>query len=354
MEKIVDLLKKVVSLSGVSGREEESAAWVVDYFSRYCDEAYIHPTQSVVGILKANTFDKTQEKSLCEKPKKIMMMAHLDQIGLCISKIEAGGFLRITGIGYDPKILIGQSVLVLGKEKIPAIVSVRHLGIFSSKEQELTMSQLFIDTGLPEKKVRELVRIGDLAHVVSMPVELKNGFFSSAFLDDRCCLVALMVAMRRLAKAHREWDLYFVASSGEESTGKGASGVTASIQPDYAIATDVTFANQPKNKSPHTFECGEGLVLSVGAIYDERYNVQLQKIAAQEKIKLVVAPDLVGFGTDAASIRQVGAGIPVGLISLPLQNMHTPVELLSLPELEELGRFFVAIGSQLKEEAPYA
>lgn len=353
IEKTVELLKEVVGLSGVSGREEESALRLCNHFARYCDEVYVHPTQSVVGILKANCFFQKKDSS-SDRPKRLMMMAHLDQIGICISRIEEGGFLRITGIGYDPKILIGQSVVILGKKRVSGIVSIRNLGKSSAKEQEITMSRLFIDTGLPEKKVREWICVGDLAHVSIVPVELKNGFFSSPFLDDRACVVALILAMRRLAKQQREWDLYFVASAGEESTGKGAYGVTASIEPDYAIATDVTFANQPKNRRPHTFECGEGLVLSVGAIYDARYNAQLEKIAASEKIKLSISPDLVGFGTDAASIREVGAGVPVGLVSLPLQNMHTPVELISLSDLEELGRFFAAVGSQLKEEQPYA
>lgn len=350
MNENEELLSTICKASGPSGHEDECAALVHSYFSKYCDSATIHHSNSVIGEIKPlSSIDK---KDLFT----VMFCAHLDQIALCITKIDDDGFCFITGVGYDPKVLAGKAVTIIGREKVFGIISARSSSTTSHKcsKRGYTMEELCIDTGLSANKVRELVCVGDFAHISDEPLLLLNNSFSSPFLDDRSCVSALILAMKNLQKQRSNLHLFFVASSGEEFSGQGATTSAYEIDPDFAIALDVTFADQPNNDPLHSQKIGEGLTISVGPLYDRRYLKQIVKIATDNKIKFRYEVDKSGFGTDAASIRGVRNGIPVALISLPIENMHTPVELLNLDDFNELVRFITLLSTHLKKEDEYA
>ncbi len=328
------VLNEFLPLAGVSGHEGKSAAWLATEFKKYCDEVYIDASESVVGIKKAKaSLNDNDEK----KVRKMMFAAHLDQVGLVVSKIEEGGILRINGLGYDPKILPGQRVVVFGRKNIDGVI-----GYYPNKECP-SMNDLFIDTGLASESIHDFVRVGDLAKVELSPISLKNGFYCAPFLDDRSCVVAMLAAMKNLTRALTDCDIYFVATSGEETTGKGACATAHSINPDLAIIMDVTFGAQPGTKEPQAFTLGKGLTSSVGPLFDPYYRTKIEKIAKKEHIKVVAEADSVGFGTDASSIRTMADGIPVVLISLPIKSMHTPVETCLISDIQELARWITAI-----------
>lgn len=341
------MLNKILTVPGVSGREEEAASLVAGLFEPYCDQVTIHRTHSVIGYKKAT-------RSTGESAKRLMFAAHLDQIGLVITRIEKGGFLRITGIGYDPKVLPGQPVKIYGRRELFGVISVRSFSTLPLSEHEKSppMDEIYIDTGLDEETVRSAVRVGDLAKIEMEPVELQGAFYSSPVLDDRACIAAMIIGMERLADLHHEWDLYFVATCGEESTGKGAMSAAWEIQPDAAVAMDVTFGTQPGVPDHDSAAVGKGLTLSLGPIFDQDYRRKMVDVCRREKIPMTDEPDMVGFGTDAASIRQTRGGVPVNLISLPIKSMHTPVEVMSLDDLEELGRFTAAFAASIHRELP--
>lgn len=337
------MLKRILIADGVSGREEEAAEVIRQEFIPFCDEVKIHRTHSVIGYKKATRLKAG------ETPKSLMFAAHLDQIGLVITRIEKGGFLRFSGIGYDYKVLTGQPVLVMGREKVRGVISAGSIVTVPSSnwEKNPAMMDLFIDTGLSEDEVHQKLRVGDLVKLDVEPLELQNDFYSSPVLDDRSCVAGMILGMERLVDLHHDRDLYFVATCGEESTGKGARSAAWEINPDTAIAMDVTFGTQPGAAEPLTYPVGKGLTLSLGPVFDTRSREQMVKICQMEKIPFVDEPDMVGFGTDAASIRRTRGGIPVNLISLPIKSMHTPVEMMSLNDLKELGRFVSAVAANI-------
>ena len=344
--EIKELLKKILTTPGVSGREDEVAKVINSEFSKYCDESYIHQTNSVVGLKKAT------RTVAGVKPKKLMFAAHLDQIGLVITKIEKGGFLRISGIGYDYKVLTGQPVIILGKEQIRGVISATSISTTAMDKWEKSepMDDLYIDTALDEEVLRKKVRVGDLVKIEADPLELKGNFYSSPVLDDRACVVAMILGMEKLVDSHHDWDIYFVATCGEESTGKGARATAWDINPDVACAMDVTFATQLGASAPLTYPIGKGLTISVGPVFDKFYNNKIEKICNNEKIPFVYEPDMVGFGTDAASIRRTRGGIPVSLVSLAIKSMHTPVEIMSLDDLKQLGRFVASYSANIHKD----
>lgn len=347
MEEIKELLTELCHSSGPAGNEGETTALVNSYFSLYADKSYCHLSNSVVGELKPTVKESEVE------PFKVMLCAHLDQIALSITKIDENGFCFFSTVGYDEKILASQSVTILGREKVFGLITVPTSANRSDTKSGYKLSELSIDTGLPASRVKKLIRVGDFAHINSRPLSLLNNNFSSAFLDDRVCVTALIMALKNLKSQARPSHLYFVASSSEEFSGLGATTVAYDIQPDFAIALDVTFATQPHCGST-TQKLGEGITISCGPLYDQRYLKQIVKIATDNKIKFKLEVDKSGFGTDAASIRSVGEGIPVCLISLPIENMHTPVELANLEDLKELIRFISLLGSGLQKESDYA
>jgi len=343
---IKELLNRILTTPGVSGREEEVAVVIKEEFDKYCDEVYIHKTNSVIGIKRA-----TRKKDGVA-PKKLMFASHLDQIGVVITKIEKGGFLRISGIGYDYKVLAGQPVTILGKEKVRGVISTTSISTTSPANWEKadSMDSLYIDTALDEEILRSKVRVGDLVKIEASPLELKENFYSSPVLDDRACVVAMIMGMERLVDSHHEWDIYFVATCGEETTGKGARTAAWDINPDVGCAMDVTFATQLGAGEPLTYPIGKGITLSVGPIFDSFYGNKIEKICKMEKIPFILEPDMVGFGTDAASIRRTRAGIPVSLVSLAIKSMHTPVETMNLNDLKELGRFVGAYSANIHKD----
>lgn len=350
------LLEQVVSLPGVSGQETVCAREVQHLFAPYCDESWVDATQSAVGLIRAKRPpslpasslppDRTDASRSFHRPpplfpvRKLMFAAHLDQIGLIVSKIEANGFLRCVGLGYDPKVLKGQRVWVYGRERVPGVIGFLPGG-------EAGFESLWIDTGLTDAECRAKIRVGDEAQVALAPVALKNGLIAAPFLDDRSCLTAMLLAMETLSQTGTDCDLYFTATAGEETTGKGACATAFSIQPDLAVVMDVTFGAQNGTREPAAFPVGKVLTLATGPLYDKGYRQRLEAIARRHRISVVPEPDCRGGGTDAASIRIQGQGIPVALISLPVKSMHTPVEVVALHGINEMARWVAAIAAEI-------
>jgi tetrahedral aminopeptidase len=340
------ILKRILTTPGISGREEQVATVVKEEFEKYCDEVWIHPTQSVIGLKRGNIPIEGGRRH------KLMYAAHLDQIGLIVSKIESGGFLRLSGIGYDFKTLPGQRVQVFGKETVSGIIGTLSSSTIALKEGEkpIDMKDIYVDTGLPEQQVDNLISVGDPVLIDAEPVELKGNLYAGPALDDRACVMGLILGMEKLQRLTHAWDIYFVATCGEESSGKGARTCAYEIDPDAGCAFDVCFANQSGASEPHTVPLGKGLYVSMGPIYDRNLYKKITKICGEENIPFNPDPDVMGFGTDAASIRMTRGGIPTNLVSLAIKNMHLPVEVMHLDDLKNLGRFVAAYAANIHRE----
>jgi endoglucanase len=196
----------------------------------------------------------------------------------------------------------------------------------------------------------ELVRVGDLITMNRRLVELQGGFVAGKALDNRVSVAAVAVCLEELGRMRHEWDVYAVATAQEEVGYKGAFTSTYGLAPDLGIAIDVTWAQQPGVSDEYAFELGKGPTISCGPNFHPKLHRALVETAqALEMSYHVEAAERPG-GTDAYALQIVRAGMPAALISIPQRSMHTPVETVSVKDVERAGRLLAAFISGLDQD----
>ena len=207
-----DFLRQVTALPGLSGNEGEVARFIAEAFRPYCDEVTIDPLNSVIGHIRGNG-------------PKVMLCAHLDEIGLMVSDIEKDGSLRMRSVGgVDPRILPGMRVTVYGRERLMGVIGAKapHLLSAADREKNYAREDLYVDLGMSAQRVRELVQIGDCIALEGGFTKLLNDRYASKTIDDRGCVAILLRTMEALQRIDTQADLYFVASCQEEVGSIGA------------------------------------------------------------------------------------------------------------------------------------
>jgi endoglucanase len=211
----------------------------------------------------------------------------------------------------------------------------------SEREKPLPHDKLLIDVGLPAEEVGRLVRTGDIVTMRGALVELRGGFVSGKALDNRASVLASALCLEELARARHRWDVMAVATTQEEVGLKGAIAGAFGLEPDVGIAVDVTWARQPGTPEEYSYELGEGPTIAYGPAFHPKLHRSLTEAADLLEMSYHVEP-VLGGGTDAWAIQVTREGIPTALLSIPLRNMHTPVETVSTRDVERVGRLLAA------------
>lgn len=337
------LLKKLSEAHGISGYEAPVRDIVREEFARHSHQVHVTKMGSVVGVRLGNG---------AEPRHKVMLCAHMDEIGLMVTGIEKG-FLRITKVGgSDARVMLGQEVVVHGQRELPGVVGSRPPHVLTPKDrgQVIPFEKLFVDVGLPEAQVKRLVRVGDLISIQREACELKGGFFSGKALDDRASVAAMAVSLEALAALQHQWDVLAVASVQEETTFLGATTSAYGIAPDVAIAIDVTFGDQNGVSGDRTLGMGKGPAIGIGPNFHPRLVRSLADTAGKLEMPYQMDPTPGHSGTDAWPIQVAREGIPTALLSIPLRYMHTPVETVSLKDVERTGRLMAEFIASLDDE----
>jgi putative aminopeptidase FrvX len=287
---------------------------------------------SLIGIKRA-----TQP---VDPPRKIMLAAHMDEIGLMVARV-VDGFIFVHRIsGVDNRIMPAQSVIVHGRRPLPGIVATMppHLLTPSMRQKYPAMNELIIDVGLPAAEVEELVTIGDLITPDAPMIELNSNKVAGKAMDDRACVAAVTFALHALQGMRHRWDVYAAATVQEETGLLGAKTAAYHIKPDIAIALDVTFAPQPGVDAADASEFNGGPAIGVGPNFHPKLVDKLRETAKRYEIK--TQDDFLpgASGTDAWAIQVALQGIPTALLSIPIRNMHSPVETVDLRDIERTGR----------------
>ncbi len=340
----LDFLKQLSAASGVSGYEAAVRKIIADEFQPYSDEVRTDKLGSVIGLKRANTGQAAQGK--------IMLAGHLDEIGLMVTKIEKG-FLRFTQVGgFDVRVLLGQEVLVHGQRPLPGIVGSRPPHILPADERDkvIPMDELWIDVGLPEAEVNDLVQVGDLVTVTRTVVELKNSLVSGKAFDDRAAVVCLAECLHHLAAMKHGWDVYAVATVQEETGLKGAITAAFGISPDIGIAIDVGHGDMPGVPEADTLKLGKGPGIAFGPNIHPKLYEKLVAVAKANEIPYQVDPVPGATGTDAWAIQVTKEGVPTALLDIPLRYMHTSVETLATADLERIGRLLALFIASLDDK----
>jgi len=340
--ELVPLLKKLSEACGVSGYEQQVRDIVCEEFGRFADRLRIDALGNVIAL----------KRGTGPEPRRTVMLAtHMDEIGLVVSDLEES-FLHFQQVGgYDDRVLLGQEVVVHGRVELPGIIASRPPHVLPSKERDkpIPYDKLRIDVGLSAEELPSLVRVGDLITMNRSLVELRGELVSGKALDNRASLAAAAICLEELSRVHHRWDVYAVATVQEEVGLKGAITSAYGLQPDLAIAIDVTWARQPGVPDEGTFELGKGPTIACGPNFHPRLQEALVAAAESQEIPYHLEPTTRPPGTDARAIQISREGIPTGLLSIPLRNMHTPVETASKKDIQRAGRLVAAFAGRLDE-----
>jgi endoglucanase len=231
---------------------------------------------------------------------------------------------------------------VHGREDLPGLVVQPPAFLLpkANREGVVPLSELLVDTGLPAEKLSGLVKAGDVISFAQPTVELQNELLAAQSLDNRASVAALTVCLETLKGRPHVWDVIAVATVQEEVGLQGARASAFALHPDLAVAVDVTHGSGPASKeyADKTFPLGGGPVLGLGPNIHPGLHAALKAAADRAEMPYTVEPMPTHSGTDAYAIQIARAGIPTMVVSIPLRNMHTPVEVLSLKDVARVGR----------------
>ena len=348
---ISPFLRDLLTAAGPSGYEQAPAAVWRDEAAGFAEVSGDHVGSSVARVAGRG-----------EGPS-IAFYGHIDEIGLIVSHIDDTGYLWFLGVGgWDPVILVGQRVEVITKDgSIPGVVGKKPIHLLKPDERDKApkLRDLHIDIGAENgDEARALVGIGDVAVIAGDPVELPNGRIVSRALDNRLgCFVALEAARRVSEAGGAAGDVLAMAVVQEETSFAGAHTATYAQRPDIAVVIDVTHATDApgvEEKEQGSHPLGSCAVVTRGTTLSPRMFTLLHDTAQDEEIAFSVQASDRSTGTDADAVHMSRAGIPTGVLSIPLRYMHSPVELVQMSDVEACIALLAAFAQRVDSSVTFA
>jgi putative aminopeptidase FrvX len=290
----------------------------------------------------------------------LAVVGHIDEIGLVVTHIDEKGFLYFSPIGgWDPQILVGQRVEVRGRDGlVPGVVGRKPIHLLDAEQRKkvVELKGLHIDIGAADRdEASELVRVGDPAVIAAEPVGLAGERLASRSMDNRLGAYVSLEALRRTDERGSldGTSLAAVAAVQEEIGLFGARTSAFAVQPDLAIAVDVTHGTDAPGvdeKEVGSHPLGSGPVIGRGSTLSPKLFELLVEAAEDAGIEHTIAASGRGTSTDADAIQISRSGIPTGLVSIPLRYMHSPVELVDLSDVEATVELIAAFAAGLSAD----
>jgi putative aminopeptidase FrvX len=346
---IPPLLRDLLTAVGPSGREGPAAAvW------RDAAAGFAEVSSDTLGTSFATV-------SAGDGAGTLALVGHIDEIGVSITHIGDDGLLAFSVLGgFAPEQMLGQRVLIEGRNgTVTGVVGRPRITREERGERPaLKLSDLHIDVGATSREDAErLVRPGDVAVWEGEPIELANDRIASRALDNRLGAFAVLEAARRVAaERDSQFDVVAVAAVQEELGYYGARTAAFALEPDAAIAVDVTWSTNMPGGNPRRagkVELGGGAAITVGPVVNPGVSDLLLEVAAAQDIAHCVEVYSDRTQTDADAIHASRAGVPTGVVSIPVRYMHSPVELCSLADLEAVIALVAAFARSLSRETTF-
>jgi endoglucanase len=317
----IKLLAELCQVPGAPGHEDRIREVVVRELKPIVDDIHVDNMGNVIARRNGSA-----------KGKKLMLAAHMDEISFLVKHIDENGFLRFATLGgFDAKTLTAQRVIVHTRNgDVLGVMGSKPVHLMSDEERKAApkIENYFIDLGLPRRDVVKTVRVGDTVTRERAFTQIGN-MINTKSLDDR---VGVFVMIEAVRKAKRQGvDLYAVASVQEEVGLRGATAAANYVQPDIAIALDVTLANDVPDSKPQDRVCelGKGAAIKImdSSVIAHRKLVDfMQKTAESKKIPYQLEV-LTAGGTDTAAMQKAGPGAIAGCISVPTRYVHSVIEM---------------------------
>lgn len=323
---------------GVSGCEHEAACVAAAYL-----EKYMHVKTDILG----NVVGTTEGGKV-----HVLLDAHLDSIGLVVKGFDEKGFILFDRVGgTDIRVLTGSEVIVHGKNDIFGVICSVPPHLSKESDEKLDIASMAIDAGYCKNEITQIVSVGDRITLRNTQLELLGDNISSASFDDRCAVASILYALELTKDKIKNINLSVMFTSREETGGSGAKTGAFTIAPDYSIAVDVGFGDDPYTDKSQTIKLTGGPSIGIAPILDHDLTKELVCIAKEKDIPY--QHDVMGrtTGTNADGITVAGAGVRTALISIPLRYMHTANEIINLNDVENTAKLIAAY--LLKKEAEF-
>lgn len=333
--ELKDKIKRLTNAYGVSGDEFRVSEIAAELLRPYVDRVETDRFGNVTGYRSCGI----------EGAKKLLLDAHIDQIGFMVTEITDTGFLRFIGMGVDQRMLPGGELTVLtAKGPIPGIVAALppHLQKAGDNKKSIPISDMVVDIGMTGEQAKKAVRVGDYMTFRGDTFELQGDHLCGRAMDDRACFCCILHALELLQGKELPVDLIICASTKEEMGGHGAQAVSYREMPDWAVAIDVCHARtgdapevQPK--------LGDGPVITIGSNSRPKLAKKAMEVARAKEIPFLTDAAPAATGTNAWTMQMMQEGIATLVLSLPLKYMHSPVEVLRMKDVKNVGRLLAEL-----------
>ncbi len=333
------MLKELCGLNGISGREDAVREYIISRLPKECK----YRVDSLGNLI-------VSKKGLSAPENKVMLTAHMDEVGFIITYITDDGFLKFSCVGgIDERVIFGRAVTV-GENGVHGVIGSKAFHQLTSDERMKVpkAEDMYIDIGAKDRKEAEkYVSLGDGAYFYSEYVEFGDGFIKAKALDDRAgCMMLIDIANSDCA-----YDLTLCFLVQEEIGTRGASAAAFSEKPDYAIVLESTTANDipdvPENKK--VCKLGGGAVISFmdrGTVYNTELYKKAFRTAKENKIPAQTKTAVAG-GNDAAAIHKSGGGVKAITLSVPTRYIHSPSSVAKAEDIKSVERLAAALAEEL-------
>lgn len=323
----IPLLKLVCEIAGAPGFEQSVRNLVIDEIKDYVDEYNVDNLGNIYAIKRGKS------------DKKVMIGAHLDEIGFIVTHIDDNGFLRFHTLGgFDPKTLTAQRVIVHGKKDLIGVMGSKPIHIMEPEERgkPVKIKDFFIDLGMSRAEVLKYIEVGNPITRDRELIEMGD-CVNCKSIDNRVSVFILIEALKRMK--HLPFDVYGVFTVQEEIGIRGASVAAHNINPDFGFGLDTTIAYDVPGAQPEEMvtQLGKGAgikVMDSSTVCDYRMVKYMKEIAEKHNIRW--QPEILpAGGTDTAGIQRMGKhGAIAGAVSIPTRHIHQVIEMASKEDIK--------------------
>ena len=338
------LLAGICKTPGAPGFEQKVREMVLEELKGVTDEIQLDNMGNIYAIKRG------------KESKRVMVGAHMDEIGFIVTHIDDRGFIRFHTLGgFDPKTLTAQRVIIHGKKDIIGVMASKPIHVMSQEERNKVakLQDYFIDTGLSKDEVMENIKIGDPITREREYIEMGN-CVNSKSLDNRLAVFILIETLKQLKGKEVPYDIYGVFTVQEEVGIRGANVSALNINPDFGFGLDTTIAFDLPGAAAHEMitKLGEGVAIKImdsSTICDYRMVDYMKKVADKHNIKW--QPEiLTAGGTDTAGIQRMTQGGSIaGAISIPTRHLHQVIEMANKDDINGSIALLTACLSELDQ-----
>ena len=339
-----EVLKHLCALPGPSGFEGPVAQAAAELLRPLVDEVRVDRMGSVVGLRRCGR----------ENAPRLLLDAHLDEIGFLITGHEEG-YLRFAPLGgVDPRMLPDRELTILTQPPRLGVVACMppHVQTAEDMNKPQPIKDLYIDVGLSQEEAERLIPVGTPAVYRAGCTRLGDKLLCGKALDDRACFAILLDALERLKGEELDVDVYVLGSTQEETHSTGAITAAYGIVPELCVAVDVTHGDSPDGDKGKTFHLGGGPVIGLGPNCTRWMSRRLQRKAEEAGMDCQIEVMAGHSGTNGWPLQVSREGVATAVLSLPLRYMHTPIETVSREDMENTAALLADFIRGLGEEAP--